>query len=162
MKIWMVLGVLCLLVVAACSTATDAYVRGDLRAQRRVLVAGTQSEFKHKVVDRVVQRLGEKDYFFNITGLDGLTREDLSAYGAIVLVYSLPGGRMDDRVRAFINANKGNPKVIVFYSKGAEGPEPEDAVSSRYAADRRTAITLMANAERYADALVTQIEKRFP
>lgn len=162
MKIRVTVTLACLLALSACATGSADYVRGDLRAQRRVLVAGTQSEFKHKVVDRVVQRLGEKDYFFSIVGLDGLNTEDLASYGAIVLVYSLPGGRMDGRVRAFINANKGNPKVIVFYSKGAEGPEPEDAVSSRNAADRRTAVTLLANAERYADLLVTQIEKRFP
>jgi hypothetical protein len=35
-----------LLTLSACATDTDTYVRGDRRAPRRVLVAGTQSEFK--------------------------------------------------------------------------------------------------------------------
>jgi hypothetical protein len=141
-----------LVVLAACAHDADTYEAGPARAGRRVLVAGAQSEFKRKVMDRVVQKLGVQEYYFRVTGLDGLAAADLSEYGAVLVLYSLPGGRMDERVARFIGRNKGNPKIIVFYTRGLDARTEEELEA---AADQ------LRRSNQYADQLAELIARRF-
>jgi sugar (pentulose or hexulose) kinase len=138
------------LLLAACAQNEESVDKGEASAPRRVLVAGPQSEFKRAVMERVADALGARDYYLKIAGLDALAAEDTGAYGAVVVLYAVPDGQMDERVRRFLEKNPGNPKVIVFYTKTAAGQTAAESSAA-----------LLAQADRYADQLVALIRKRF-
>jgi hypothetical protein len=148
---------LCL--IAACVQDTDSVERGDARAARRVLVAGPRSEFKDKVMELVAARLGVKDYYFKVAGLDALAAPDVPSYGAVVVIYAVPGGLIDERVALFVEKNRGNPKVIVFYTKAAGSTAGRTTAQSLEAAEASSA--LISHAGQYADQLAALIAKRF-
>ena len=156
-------GLFVLLVTAGCQDEMAYLEKGSPSAERKVLIAGSASEFKQDVVTRVVKKLGTEKYYFKIIGLDGLEQEDLSQFGAVLLVARFAAGRMDARVTQFLKKDPTNKKVIVFYTIGSDRA---DAVASAQAragiqVDAVTSASLPAQAEQRADELVSLIEARF-
>jgi hypothetical protein len=144
MRIRFVLALAVLPLFAGCQLDMESVEMGDGAAARKVLIAGTTSDFKQKVVAGVIGRLGTQDYYFKIIGLDLLETEETKDFGAILLVNTLMGGKIDERVRRFLSKDPLNPKAVVFYTSGGEDPKPDfakldirvDAVTSVSASDR--------------------------
>jgi len=130
--------------LTACRTDMAPAERGSIGAAQSVLVAGERSDFKVKVIAATVEELGTRDWHFRVVGLGRLEDQDLGQYGAILLVSTMMGGKLGGGVRRFLDADPGNPKVVLFFTRGGEGPIPEqwglgpqvDAVSSASRDDR--------------------------
>lgn len=148
------------LLVLGCAANMTPSEAGNSDAARKVLIAGDSSAFKVKVVARLIEDLGTRDWYFRIVGLDRLEEQETGQFGAILLVAAFRAGHLDKRVSSYLRKDPSNPKVIVFFTRGTEDPMPErvkpdirvDAVSSASRADR---------VESRAEELALLIEKRF-
>ena len=108
------IALMALLLTIGCKNDMNSLEKGDPAAARKVLIAGTTSEFKQNVVDRVIEKLGVEDCYFKITGLDQLNKEEIDQFDAILLVARFAAGRMDGRVTRFLEKYPANEKTVVF------------------------------------------------
>jgi len=155
----LVLALAPLLLVCGCQQDMQAAEEGAATAAKKVLIAGTASEFKAKVVEGIVSRLGTKDYYLRIIGLDALEKEDAGSFGAVLLVNACMAGKMDGRVTRFLSKNPSNPKVIVFTSRGGEGKPIDLAAGVRV--DAVSSVSPAGDAGKKADELAALIRARF-
>jgi hypothetical protein len=148
------------LLLSGCMTNMPPSEVGSRDNPRKVLIASEDTGFKRNVVDRLVGKLGTRDWYFHIIGLDGLAAQDAAPYGAVLILAHMRGGRIDGRAMGYVRDDPANPKVILFYTRGAETPLPEslqpdlqvDAVSSASRTDR---------VDTRAEELSALIAKRF-
>jgi len=164
MRSILIVSLISLVFATACQEGELAYLaKGNASAPRKVLIAGTASEFKQDVVTQVVKKLGTEKYYFKIIGLERLEKEDLGQFGVVLLVARFAAGRMDPRVTRFLKQDPTNKRVIVFYTIGSDR---EDALASARAkagirVDAVTSASLPAKVEQSADELAVLIEARF-
>ena len=158
-----ILPILCLVGVLAsvgCKTNMPSYEAGNTNSARKVLVASEDTGFKRRVVARVIERLGTRDWYFKVIGLDQLPAEQTGQYGAILLGTEIQGGVLEKRAAEYLKLDPANGKVVLFYTRGMEGAVPEnarldlnvDAVSSASRQDRE---------ETRAEELAALIRQRF-
>ncbi len=153
-------GLVGLLCLVGCKSNMAPSEAGNPNGMRRVLIAGEDTAFKRKLAAKVIEELGTPEWYFRIIGLNQLAEQETGQYGAIVLAAGYRAGRIDERVSTFLRKDPENPKVIVFYTRGAEGPMPDwakaeirvDSVSSASRDDR---------VELRAGQLAALIEERF-
>jgi hypothetical protein len=148
------------IVFCGCRTNMVPYEAGDADNPRKVLIAGEDSEFKRKVVARVIEILGTELWYFRVIGLDQIRKQETEQYNMILLVAAYRAGRLDQRVTTYLSKDPQNPKTILFYTRGSEEPMPEknkpdiqvDAVSSASKDER---------VEERAAQLVSLLEQSF-
>jgi hypothetical protein len=148
------------LVLAGCMTNMPPSQAGMTTSPKKVLVAGENTAFKRSVVARVIEKLGTQEWYLKVIGLDQLPAENTAEYGAVLLLAHFWGGKLDKRVTGYLKQDPANPKVVLLYTRGVDGPLPEsvrldlrvDAVSSASRADR---------VEARAAELATLLAKRF-
>jgi hypothetical protein len=150
-----------LLLTVGCGKDMDSLEKGDPCAPRRVLIAGTASEFKQDVVERMIRELGTKDYYFKIIGLSKLGEENIDEYGSVLLVAMYYGGRIDERVTRFLQDDPTNAKVIVFYTVGAEVEDRPEWATPDIRVDTVTSASTPDRVNRRADELVMLIKEKF-
>jgi hypothetical protein len=150
-----------LLLTVGCGKDMDSLEKGDPCAPRRVLIAGTASEFKQDVVERMIRELGTKDYYFKIIGLSKLGEENIDEYGSVLLVAMYAAGRLDERVTRFLQDNPTNPKVIVFSTVGAEDSDRPEWATPDIRVDAVTSASAPDHVNRRADELVKLIKEKF-
>jgi hypothetical protein len=114
-------GACCLL---ACETNMPASIAGNADSPRKVLIAAEDSDFKRKVVAKAIEKLGSRDLYFRIIGMDQLAATDTAPFGAVLLVSTVRGGRLDERTVAFLQKDPTNRKTVLFYTYGLEGAAP--------------------------------------
>lgn len=150
-----------LFLVCSCAKDMEAFEEGDIKATRKVLIAGTDSEFKQNVVNKIIETLGTEDYYFKIIGLEQLDKEETEPYGAILLISSCMAGKIDGRVTQFLQKDPTNPKVIVFYTIGDEDTPPSGKFKPDIKADAITSASMPDRVDERADQLITLIGERF-
>ena len=124
--------------LVSCRTGMAPAEQGSAGARWRVLIAGESSGFKERVVAAAIEELGTREWYFRIVGLDQLKDQNLAQYGAILVVATMMGGSLGEPATRFLEVNAADPKVVLFFTRGGEGPIPEqwrlgpqaDAVSS--------------------------------
>ena len=155
---------LCLTVVIpfsfGCVGDMKTMEKGDGNASRKVLIAGTESDFKEKVVEAVVQKLMPGEYYVKITGLGSLEQEDLSPYGAIVLIGPMMAGRIDRHITGWLKDHPSDPRAIVFYTRGSDDPQPEWA-KPKLGVDAVSGASVDSRVDQHTEELVSLIGKRF-
>ena len=159
--IMIIIGLMGLLFVCSCAKDMEAFEKGNIETPQKVLIAGTDSEFKQNVVNKIIETLGTEDYYFKIIGLNQLDKEETEPYGAILLISSFMAGKIDGRVTRFLQKDPTNPKVIVFYTIGSENTPPSGKVKPDIKADAITSASLPDRIDERVDQLVTLIEERF-
>ncbi len=143
-----------------CRTNLPRHEAGNAGNPRRVLVAGEDTAFKQAVLARVIEKLGTRDWYFRIVGLDSLQDEEPQRYGAILLMTAYRAGRLDERVTRYLAGDPADSKLLLFYTRGGEDPLPErrlpdirvDAISS---ASRKDLV------ESKAQELAVLLERKF-
>jgi hypothetical protein len=158
-----IIGLIALFFTVGCQEEMAYLEKGNPSAERKVLIAGTASEFKQDVVTQAIKNLGTEKYYFKIVGLDRLRKEDTSQYGAILLVARYAAGRMDGRVTQFLEKDPTNKKVIVFYTIGSGRADAVAAARERSGikVDSVTSASMPALVEKRAEELAALIEARF-
>ena len=156
-----IISLIGLLFVCSCAQDMEDFEKGDIEATRKVLIAGTESEFKQNVVNKVIETLGTQDYYFKIIGLNQLDKEETEPYGVILLISSFMIGKMDKQVTQFLQKDPNNPKVIVFYTTGDDDTPPSGEAKPDIEVDAITSASLPNRIDERADQLVTLIEERF-
>jgi hypothetical protein len=144
-----------------CGKDMESLEKGDPGAPNRVLIAGTASEFKQDVVERMIRELGTKDYYFKIIGLSRLDKENIDEYGSVLLVAMYAAGRLDERVTRFLQDDPTNPKAIVFYTVGAESGDRPEWATPDIRVDAVTSASVPDLVNRRADELVMLVKERF-
>ena len=119
------------------------------------------SNFKQKVADGLVKKLGIQDYYFKITGLNQLAKENTEQYGATVLIASFEWGRIDRRVTQFLQKNPANQKVIVLYTVGAEKVGIQEWANPDRKVDAVTSASSLNRVEERADELAVLVKAKF-
>jgi hypothetical protein len=109
----------------------------------------------------MIGELGTKDYYFKIIGLSQLDKENIDEYGSVLLVAMYYGGRIDERVTRFLQKDSTNPKVIVFYTVGAEVAERPEWATPDIRVDAVTSASAPDRVNRRADELVMLIKEKF-
>jgi menaquinone-dependent protoporphyrinogen IX oxidase len=147
--------------IIGCQTDLATIEEGNLSATKRVLIAGTMSNFKQKVADGLVKKLGIQDYYFKITGLNQLAKENTEQYGATVLIASFEWGRIDRRVTQFLQKNPANQKVIVLYTVGAEKVGIQEWANPDRKVDAVTSASSLNRVEERVDELAVLVKAKF-
>jgi len=119
------------------------------------------SNFKQKVADGLVKKLGIQDYYFKITGLNQLAKENTEQYGATVLIASFEWGRIDRRVTQFLQKNPANQKVIVLYTVGAEKVGIQEWANPDRKVDAVTSASSLNRVEERVDELAVLVKAKF-
>jgi hypothetical protein len=160
MRVFYIVCLASLLVFSSCVQDAKSIEKGDSHAARKVLIAAVQSDFKQKVVERVMEALVTDGYYVKVVGLDELEKTDTAPYGAVLAVGNLMAARLDRRLVSFARQHPGDPKLIVFYTQG-----PDAAVPAGIKADLKVdAIASPSWKDRIvpkADELAALIRKRF-
>jgi hypothetical protein len=159
-KITMI-SLMVLFFTAGCQDEMAYLEKGNPSAERKVLIAGTASEFKQNVVTQVIKNLGTEKYYFKVIGLDRLAKEDTSQYGVILLVARFAAARMDGRVTRFLEQDPDNKKVIVFYTIGSEEAGVAAWAEPDIKVDAVTSASLPERVKQRADELTALVEARF-
>jgi hypothetical protein len=156
MNKYLLLAIAMTMVIAGCKQEPATLEFGNTTTAKKVLIAGDTSEFKQKVLDRLVQNLGTANYYIKCISLDDMRQEDQNVYGAIVLVNTLRAGRMDQRVKNVLRDDPANKKLIIFTTHGFEGDwQPKVQV------DTVTSASMPDQVGKRADELAGFITKRF-
>jgi hypothetical protein len=146
--------------LTGCAGDMPTVERGQAAAPRRVLIAATASAFKQKVVEGVIARLGIEDYYFKVTGLGNLEREDAASYGAVVLVGSFMAGHLDRRITGWLKDHPADPRTVVFYTRGTDDPMPGGG-KPKLDVDAVSAASVESRVNERAGQLVDLILRRF-
>jgi len=126
-RIWVAGTLAVTLVAAGCSVPhrltrkEDVSARewNDPSARKRVLIASRSSEFKNEVVSELEASLrGEDDVYVKVIGVEALEREDVTPYGAVVLVNTCMAWQMDPAIASFLKEHPDNGRVIVLTTSG--------------------------------------------
>ncbi|MDD5065897.1 MAG: hypothetical protein PHF84_02500 [bacterium] len=144
-----------------CSTNMTSFEKGNITSPRKVLIAAEDSAFKKKVVDRLVDKLGTKDWYFRIIGLNQLSKEDSGQYGAIILICKVSMGSIPSRVNTCLKKEQVKPKVVLFITSGSGDPLSGSIKTGIRGVDAVTSASLDGQAEKRADEIATQLIKRF-
>ena len=159
--IMIIISLMGLFFVCSCMQDMEPVEKGNIEATQKVLIAGTDSEFKQNVVNKVIETLGTQDYYFKIIGLNQLDKEETEPYGAILLINSYMAGKIDRRVTQFLQNDPTNSKVIIFYTIGDENHPPSGKAKPDTNVDAITSASLPNRIDERVDQLVTLIEERF-
>jgi hypothetical protein len=154
MRALSVVAVAAVLLLSGCETGMGPSEHGDPGSESRVLIAGSESEFRAEVVRLVVSDLVSDGYYVQVTGLAELLTVDRDQHGAILVVAAYKGGDIDRRVVRFLENDPGDQRVVVFYTVGNDVPKPEsaqpdirtDAVSSASRPENATEISRQLSA----------------
>jgi hypothetical protein len=115
------LVLVCLLVLPlmlSCVTDMKPSQLGNPAASRRVFISAQDTGFKQKVLSAVVDKLGQDDWYFKITGLSDLTKVDIAPYVTVLIMAPIEGGVIDKRVGSFLASHATDPKVLVLLTYG--------------------------------------------
>lgn len=145
--------------ILGCRTNMSQFEAGKRDAEAKVLIAGEDTSFKRKVVNRLIETLGTRDHFFRVIGLDALAEQEVGSYGAIVLLAGFRAGRLDARIGRFLADDPSNPRVIVFYTRGTEDPMPERS-KPKLLVDSLSSASRDDRVERRALELADLVEQR--
>lgn len=156
-----IISLIALFFTVGCQHQMAYLEKGNPSAERKVLIAGTASEFKQDVVKQVIKNLGTEKYYFKVIGLDQLGKEDTEQYGAILLMARFAAARLDSRVTRFLEKDPTNRKVIVFYTIGSEEAGVAKWAEPDIKVDTVTSASLPAKAKQRAGELAALIEARF-
>jgi hypothetical protein len=156
-------GLFAIFLITGCQDEMAYLEKGSPSTGRKVLIAGSSSDFKQAVVSRVISKLGTEQYYFKVIGLERLDKEDTDQYGAILLVAMYAAGRMDGRVSRFLEKEPHNKKVIVFYTIGSDREDAAEAARARTAlrVDAISSASVPALVDKRAEELAALIEARF-
>ncbi len=146
--------------LTGCAADMPTMETGVATAPRRVLIAATASAFKQKVVKGVIARLGSGDYYVKVIGLGGLAQEDTASYGAVVLVGPFRAGRLDRRITDWLKDHPADPRTVVFYTRGSDGPMPEN-FRPKLDVDAVSAASVEGRVNERAGQLIDLILRRF-
>ncbi len=129
--------VLVLASLAFCGCAAKAVKTtewGDLKADRRVLIATQRSEFKEAVVSRVVEDLEKDLCYVKVIDLKRLEDEPATDYDAIVVVNTCKAWRLTGDASKFVKAFPDKDRVFLLTTAGGEDWKPKavevDAITS--------------------------------
>ncbi len=154
-------GLLC---VMGCTTNMEPFEKGDSSSSKKVLIAAEDSGFKKAVVEALIERLGTDDCYFRGIGLgqlDQLAEDDMEQYGGILIVCKMTGGRVESQARAFIDAERGNPKLVVLMTTGGDGAMPDGARKDLGSVDAVSSASKTGYVEESAEQVAVLLEKRF-
>ena len=111
-------------------------------AEKRVLIASRDSDFKRALVDVITKAYENQPVFVKIIGIEALENEDANVYSAVLLINTCMGWTVDVEVGRFLE-NYGTFESIIVLTTSAGGdvsPENEnwavDAISSASTLDR--------------------------
>lgn len=147
-------------ILCGCEKDNVSVEKGNVNSKRKVLIAGTTSDFKQAVIAKAVEKLGTQDYYFKTIGLNQLEKEKTENYGAILLVSAYMAGKIDGRITQFLQKHSVDPKVVVFYTQGTEDPLPARS-SSDIKVDSISSASIADRVEKRAGELAALISKRF-
>ena len=146
--------------LCGCVQDMEQLEAGSPDAARKVLIAGTASDFKNAVIQEVIADLGTEGYYFKIIGLNLLAAEPADGFGAVVLVSAYRVGRYDGRVLKYIDAHPDDPRLIVFLTRGTDEPLADQA-KPNMAGDAISTASRMDRVPDRAEELAALIKIRF-
>lgn len=107
---------------------------GDLKADRRVLIATQRSEFKEAVVSRLVEDLEKDLCYVKVIDLKKLEIDLARYYDAVVVVNTCKAWRLSGGASKFVKAFPDKDKVVLLTTAGGEDWKPKsvevDAITS--------------------------------
>lgn len=90
----------------------------------KILIAGTASPFKNAVISNIVCRLSGANVEIQVAGSGKLQSVRIADYKAVLLITPIQAGKIDPRAEEFIRNSSSDKKIILFYTRGAEGDSP--------------------------------------
>ena len=161
MKRVMLMASVVLLPLLGCQTDMAHIQKGDINSTQRVLIAGTSSDFKQKVTSRIIEAQELQPCYFNVIGLNGIDKVATEPYQVILFITAYTAGKIDGRVKEFLQKDPLNPKVIVFYTIGDEDHPPSGRNIPDIKVDAVASASLTSRIEERAHDVVALIVKRF-
>jgi hypothetical protein len=127
---------------------------GELKADRRVLIATQRSEFKEAVVLRVVEDLEKDPCYVKVIDLKKLKDEPATDYDAIVVVNTCKAWRLTGGASKFVKAFPDKDRVVLLTTAGGEDWKPKSVE-----VDAITSASKEQKADPVAEEIVSRVRK---
>ena len=161
MKRLIVVAIAVIPLLIGCQTDMSHIERGNITSANKVLVVGTSSDFKQKVISQVMESKQLQQCYFNVIGLNQVDKVDTEPYQVILFVTTYMAGHLDGRVTQFLQKDPLNAKIVVFYTVGDEDHPPSGRHKPDIRVDAVASASKSSRVQERADELVALIEKRF-
>lgn len=116
--------------------SVQPFESANISATARVLIAAQASEFKKKILTKIVKAFGKEPVYIKVIDIQKLKKESAENFHAIVIIDTCVAWRISAAAAAFIKKIKKNQKhkIILFSTADDENWLPEkagvDAVTS--------------------------------
>lgn len=116
--------ILMLAILSGCEKDLPDEIYGTLSAEKKMLIAGTDSAFKKELVRQLINNLGTTNLAIRVTGLKSLPDIDTEDFNAILLISSIQAGKIDGQAEQFIKAQAPSKKIVLFCTRGSDTASP--------------------------------------
>ena len=107
---------------------------GNPQAKNKILIASQGSEFKHNLLNNLVQKLGSEENYLNVVDCTKLGDENIAKWDAIIIIHSAEMHEMPEEAELFLERADDLSKVMLVTTSGAGDDRIEkfevDAIST--------------------------------
>lgn len=107
---------------------------GNPQAKNKILIASQGSEFKHNLLNNLVQKLGSEENYLNVVDCTKLGDENIVKWDAIIIIHSAEIHEMPEAAELFLECADDLSKVMLVTTSGAGDDRIEkfdvDAIST--------------------------------
>lgn len=127
---------------------------GDLRSDRKVLIATQRSEFKQAVVSRIVEDLEKDSCYVKVIDLKKLKIDSAAGYDAVVVVNTCKAWSLSRGASKFVKDFPDKSRVVLLTTAGGEDWRPKSVE-----VDASTSASKEQKADPVADAIAAKVRK---
>ena len=107
---------------------------GNPQANNKILIASQGSEFKHNLLNNLVQKLQREENYLNVVDCTKLDDEKIAQWDAIIIIHSAEMHEMPEAAELFLEHADDLSKVMLVTTSGAGDDRIEkfdvDAIST--------------------------------
>ena len=155
------IGVFVIIFICSCAKDMKPFEMGNNQNPKKVLVLAADSSFKKQVLDKTIEKLGTKDWYFRVIGFEQFKSEDATQFGAILVVCELVAGHLQSKANSILEKYQTDPRMIIFLTKGSDDLLKENAKKDIGSLDAVTSASASDRVESTADQIATFLMKRF-
>ena len=135
--------------------------KGNTKSNRKILIARTVgNNFRNTVINKLIDTLGSKEYYFKNIKLSQIGKEDINQYNVILLMTAYRTQHVNVRIKRFLQKEPNRSKVIIFYTVDKDD-ENTDKVKPNIKVDAISSASISDRVSKRVSNLVTLIESKF-
>jgi flagellar biosynthesis regulator FlaF len=96
----------------------EAAEYGSKQADKTILVAATETEFKNQLISELKNNLDSTEYYLHFTGLENLQKTNTGEYDKIIIISTCLSWGLEHVVQEFLDQAREKEKIILISTSG--------------------------------------------